>query len=194
MNCPIECMVKTNHGSGGNVLWERGGDQARVVEQMRKSLRENFYWVSREYHYSAIPRRVLVEAFLDDDTAGGPLDYRFWCFHGSPELIQVDNHAHDINPFYDTRWNKLPLSYRKDFRSCVVPRPAQLDEMLQIAKALAQGFDFVRVDLYNIRGRVYFGELTFTPVAGKFRLSPPHWDEALGRKWAPFGAHACQPG
>lgn len=187
---PERCMVKTNHGLGANIMWRRGGDRAAVTQRMRKSLRENFYWVSREYHYAAIERQVLVEAYLDDDTPGGPLDYRFWCFHGQPELIQVDNHAHDINPFYDTQWNPLALSYRQRFRACDIPRPPQLDEMLRVAAGLSTGFDFVRVDLYNIRGEVFFGEMTFTPVAGKFRFSPPEWDARLGQKWAPVGAQS----
>jgi len=70
-----------------------------------------------------------------------------------PALIQVDNAAHTINPFYDDQWNCLDLSYRKQMESCSIARPCNLDQMLSAASALAAGFDFVRVDLYNIRAR-----------------------------------------
>jgi hypothetical protein len=61
--------------------------------------------------------------------------------------------------------------------------PPNLDEMIQVARALSSDFDFVRVDMYNIKGRICFGELTFTPVAGQLRLTPTAWDERLGEKW-----------
>lgn len=191
---PDPCMIKTNHGSGGNVMWGTGTTREEVVDRMKKSLKENYYWVSREYHYYKIPRRVLIESFLDDGFDDGPLDYRFWCFAGVPEMIQVDNHAHDINPFFDGEWNPLSLSYRHRFHERHIPRPENLEEMLRVASTLAAPFDFVRVDLYNIKGKVYFGELTFTPVAGKFRFSPSEWDDRLGEKWPslvslPLSAH-----
>lgn len=181
---PSRCMIKTNHGSGGNVAWGPGTTKEEVIHRMKKSLKENFYWVSREYHYHAIPRRILIEPLLEDGFSDGPLDYRFWCFNGVPEVIQVDNHAHDINPFFDRDWNALSLHYRRRFQERQIPKPEQLAEMLEVASSLAAEFDFVRVDLYNIRGQIYFGELTFTPVAGKFRFSPSEWDLRLGDKWS----------
>jgi hypothetical protein len=182
-NLPPKCVLKTNHSSGINLIFKEGVDHSKVVEKLQRRLNENHYWVAREFHYYRIQPRLLIEEFLDDGAASGPLDYRFWCFEGRPEVIQVDNHAHSINPFYDSSWNKLSLSYRDQFEECDICRPFSLDEMIRVASALAAGFDFVRVDLYNVHQRVYFGELTFTPVAGKLKLRPDSWDVELGRKW-----------
>jgi hypothetical protein len=136
----------------------------------------------REYQYYKIKPRILIEELLNDGIESGPLDYRFWCFHGQPEVVQVDNNVHDINPFYDLSWNKLSLHYRSEGAG-EIPRPTQLEEMILIASKLSDGFDFVRVDLYNIHGRIIFGELTLAPVAGSFSFKPQDWDVILGEKW-----------
>lgn len=180
---PSKCVVKTNHGSGGNIVLSGKYDKVEVIQKLKKWLGENYYWGNREYHYYEIPRRVLVEEFIDDGATDGPLDYRFWCIHGSPEVIQVDNHSHTINPFYDMNWQKLSLSYRDEFDDCDIEKPENFDEMIDVATQLSSDFDFVRVDLYNVAGRVYFGELTFTPKAGNFKFKPEHWDALLGAKW-----------
>lgn len=98
-------------------------------------------------------------------------------------MIQVDNHAHDINPFFDTQWNQLDLYYREDTARPFMEKPKNFDAMLNIASKLSDGFDFVRVDLYNIDGTIYFGEFTLTPTSGQLKLRPEDWDLKLGRKW-----------
>jgi hypothetical protein len=125
---------------------------------------------------------VIVEEYLKNEDGTGPLDYRFWCFGGIPEVIQVDNHAHDINPFFDTKWNLLDLYYRDGAARPALGKPKNFEQMLVVASRLSEGFDFVRVDLYNIDGKIYFGEMTFTP-AGSLKFRPPIWDFRLGEKW-----------
>lgn len=180
---PERYVIKTNHGSGGHVFVRGPVDHAATIAHFSRALYTSYYWESREYHYDAIPPRILIEEFLDDGEPSGPLDFRFWCFDGVPELIQVDNSTHSINPFYDPRWNALDLHYRTRADRCEIARPGNLDQMLAAAAALASGFDFVRVDLYNIRGQIRFGELTFTPRGGFLKFEPPAWDLILGRKW-----------
>jgi hypothetical protein len=181
---PANYVIKTNHGSGGHTLVKQGNvDRAATIEKFREKLNHNFYWAAREYQYYDLAPQVMIEEFLVDDHPEGPLDYRFFCFAGQPAVIQVDNYAHSINPFYDENWNSLPLHYRPEYRDINIPRPDNLAQMLEFARALSQGFDFVRVDLYNIRNNPLFGEMTFTPVAGRLRFSPQEWDEKLGRLW-----------
>ena len=180
---PARCIAKTNHGSGGNIILTPATDRREAVKKLRGWLGDNFYWAGREYQYYDIRPQILIEEFLDDGQPDGPLDYRFWCFDGKPELIQVDNRLHEINSFYDISWNKLPLHYRENFKDFDIPPPENLQDMLKIAVKLSFGFDFVRVDLYNVFGTIYFGELTFTPVGGRLRLRPESWDKALGQKW-----------
>jgi hypothetical protein len=180
---PSRCVAKTNHGCGYNMILEKPVDRDEVVKKLEEWMKSNYYWENREYQYYHIKPQILIERYLDDEEPDGPLDYRLWCFGGQPEVIQVDNHEHSINPFYDVSWKKLPLHYRDKFIECDVQKPANLAEMIMIASGLSSTFDFVRVDLYNVRGKIYFGELTFTPVAGLFKLKPESWDAILGEKW-----------
>jgi teichuronopeptide biosynthesis TupA-like protein len=179
---PSKYIVKTNHGSGWNMLVDQSTDRRLVIEKMQGWLAQNYYWILREYQYFNVEPRILVERFLEP---GGkwPLDYRIWCFDGKPEVIQVDNHAHSINRFYDLTWNRLSLHYRHPGIVEELPRPSNLDEMLSAAARLSGGFDFVRIDMYSVGSKVYFGEMTFMPAAGMFRLMPEEWEARLGEKW-----------
>jgi hypothetical protein len=180
---PERYVIKTNHGSGQVIFVNSTVNKEEVFAKLDRWLRINYYWRGREFQYFGIRPRVFIEEYLDDSVDGGPLDYRFWCFNGSPEVIQVDNHRHDINPFFDLNWNLLDLHYRTAAVRQHVAKPPNFDEMLQVASALSAEFDFTRVDLYNINGRICFGELTFTPVGGGLRLTPSAWDERLGQIW-----------
>jgi len=179
---PTEYVIKTNHGSALIIIVTKKVDSKRIIEKLGEWLKSNYYWSGREHQYYDIKPRIMIEEFLRNEDGSGPLDYRIWCFEGIPELIQVDNRAHDINPFFDTKWNLLDLHYRAGAARPDVPKPANLDQMLSMASKLSSGFGFVRVDLYSVRGAIYFGEYTFTP-AGSLTISPKHWDVTLGRKW-----------
>jgi hypothetical protein len=182
-NLPSEYIVKTNHGSGQVIVVQGKADQGEIMEKLEAWLASNYYWSAREYQYFPIKPRIIIEEYLAGQGGGGALDYRFWCFNGVPEVIQVDNHAHDINPFFDTQWNLLDLHYREGVSLAPVEKPGNLDQMLAIAARLSEGFDFVRIDLYNVDGKIYFGEFTFTPVGGWIKLRPERWDLMLGQKW-----------
>jgi hypothetical protein len=179
---PARFVIKANHGSGKNIVVNGAFDQVQIIKQLSGWLQNNYYWTAREYHYYKIRPQILIEEFLDDGEPQGPLDYRFWCFNGRPELIQIDNHSHNINPFYNSEWKRLALQYREN-DECEITKPDNLQEMLLIASKLSADFDFVRIDLYKIKGQIYFGEFTFTPVAGKLRFKPESWDLMLGQKW-----------
>ena len=180
---PGPCIAKTNHGSGGHLIIDQTSDEDEVASKLKASLSFNHYWTSREYQYYAIKPRIIVEKLLDDGEPSGPLDYRFWCFHGRPAAIQTDNNAHSMNAFYTPSWEWISTTYRATTGTREAKRPANLDHMLEIAEKLSRSFDFVRVDLYNVGGNVYFGEMTFTPTAGRHRFDPPEWDEWFGQKW-----------
>lgn len=180
---PAKCVIKTTHGSSWNIILNERSDHKEVVNTLRKWLKENYYWVQREYHYYPIKPRILIQDFLDDGYQDGPLDYRFWCFSGQPEAIQVGNNSPSGHIFFDTEWNELPLRYNDRFEDFAIEKPDNLNEMVQVAKSLSAGFAFVRVDLFNIKGKVYFGELTFVPAAGYIKFITDDWDVVLGDKW-----------
>lgn len=180
---PNEYVIKTNHGSAQVIVVRGRVDRTDIIGKLFLWLKKNYYWSAREGQYYDIKPRVMIEEYLRSPDGSGPLDYRFWCFGGSPEVIQVDNHAHDINPFFDTQWNQLDLYYREHAARPFMEKPKNFDAMLSIASTLSAGFDFVRVDLYNIDGNIYFGEFTLTPTSGQLKLRPEDWDLKLGRKW-----------
>ncbi|UVT19553.1 MAG: hypothetical protein H8K03_17445 [Nitrospira sp.] len=181
---PTEYVVKTNHGSAQVIVVKGVADRADITGKLSNWLKKNFYWSSREAQYYDIKPKIMIEEYLRNQDGSGPLDYRFWCFNGVPEVIQVDNHAHDINPFFDVHWNLLDLYYREGVARPLIPKPIDFERMLAVASQLSDGFDFVRVDLYNIDGRICFGEFTLTPTSGSLTLRPHSWDMKLGEKWA----------
>jgi hypothetical protein len=181
---PANYVIKPNHSSG-QVILVRGeeADREAIIREVSGWLASDYYWKDREYQYYGIKPRIVIEEYLENQDDGGPLDYRFWCFGGVPAVIQVDNHAHDINPFFDAQWNHLDLYYRKNATRPHIAKPRCLEQMYELASRLSQGMGFVRVDLYNVQGRVYCGELTFTPTGGILKFSPSVWDVKLGEKW-----------
>lgn len=180
---PNEYVIKTNHGSAQVIVVRAKADPTDIVGKLSVWLKKNYYWAAREGQYYDIKPRIMIEEYLRSPDGSGPLDYRFWCFGGVPEVIQVDNHAHDINPFFDVHWNPLDLYYRDQATRPVVDKPKNFERMLDLAHRLSAGFDFVRIDLYNIDGTIYFGEFTLTPTSGQLRLRPDIWDVKLGDKW-----------
>ena len=113
---------------------------------------------------------------------GQLLDYKFFCFNGKPEFVEVDFDcftAHTRN-FYSLAWERLPLQILYPPYQGDAERPNKLDEMIDVAKKLSKDFPFIRVDLYTCDDRVYFGELTFHPEGGFGPILPNEWDEKLG--------------
>jgi hypothetical protein len=126
----------------------------------------------------------LIEEIIDDGVQLGPLDYRCWCFHGEVRLIQVENNNHSLLASYDRQWRALDLRHRSAAAGALeLTKPGNLTKLIEVAQALARGIDFVRVDLYNVAGQIYFGELTFTPRGGLFTFKPESWDARLGAWW-----------
>ncbi len=181
---PDRYVVKTNHGSGQVIRVDGEVDRAEAVRQLTDWLSRSWYWVSREYQYLGIEPRVLVEEWLDDGYPEGPLDYRVHCFHGRPALIQVSDYPHVVHQFYDPTWRRVDVRTREARGDYDVAFPERLDEMMEVAARLSRGFDFIRVDLFHLSGRVLVGELTFTPNAGYRPFEPASVERELGRAWA----------
>jgi hypothetical protein len=177
-------VIKPTHASQ-RVLVKRGiMHHSRIESAAADWLTVNYYWHAREAQYYPLTPALVIEECLTDDQGHLPLDYKIWCFHGQPEMIQVINFERDTHSFYSPDWKQLNLAYNAKKATADRPRPAQLETMLEVAAKLSKEFDFVRVDLYNVHGKVYFGELTFTPTAGNMKFQQPEWDRVLGEKWA----------
>lgn len=183
---PNAFVAKASHGNDATliVLDKSRLDWDASLKKMRNWLGRNWYRYNKEWAYLNIPPRVIVEEFLDD-SGHPPTDYKFFVFSGKARLIQVDTGRftrHERNLF-DENWRSLALAYRYPRPPSPPPRPDRLPEMLTIAEQLGKDFKFARVDLYQHRGRVYFGEITHYPGGGSELFEPPEFDEALGELW-----------
>jgi TupA-like ATPgrasp len=176
-------------------------DVEPLANECRSWLRSRYGATNREWVYRGIQPRILIEEMVGDGAV--PSDYKLWVFGGKVELIQVDvtRFERHERAIYDTSWNKLPVfvsrpTYRRIWNNCpdatarptpavrAIPKPATLEAMISVAEKLGAMFDFVRVDLYEHRGRVAVGELTFFPGSGLARIWPESFDLALGEKWS----------
>ena len=180
---PQKFVLKATHGSGWNILCRDKSqfdvDDAR--KRLKKWLESNFYRVSRELNYKKIPPRIICERFLEDENKN-LLDYKFFCFDGRVEVIQMDfdRYMDHTRNMYDRNWDLCPFIFIYPNNSLKLKRPENLEKMIEIAETLAGEMPFVRVDLYNLSSKIYFGEMTFTPESGLGKFEPAEWDYKLG--------------
>lgn len=145
------------------------------ADKMELWLRENYYYRLGEWGYKNISPKIMCEKLLQ----GEIIDYKFFCFSGKPILVRgISDRA---NGHYHSTWWDLDFNIiSSDLEGIQLPKPKHWDEMIKIAGKLSEDFPFVRVDLYDIEGKVYFGELTFTPNNGMDQDIPDGWDKKMG--------------
>jgi hypothetical protein len=181
---PESFVLKTNHSSSWNIIVK---DKSSLnIKKTRRTLKR---WLSLDYsfccglqlHYSLIKRRVIAERYLENKD--GLDDYKFLCFNGKPYYIWKDvgrfGKQH-YRTFYDLDWKLQDFRYQYPSLDESDNPPQCLSEMTELARILCQGFPHVRVDFYEVDGRVYFGEMTFTCCSGIDRFYPPQMDEVMG--------------
>jgi hypothetical protein len=179
-------IIKTNHASGNVVIVKNKYSIyiKRIQKKMKALLKENFYFRTKEWQYKNIKPQILVEKLLMDEYGNIPVDYKFHCFHGKVEAIQVDisRFTEHKRNFYDVQWSLLPFSLTYDVSNEIIRKPDNLLQMITLSEKLAAAFIYVRVDLYVIKDHIYFGELTFTSGNGMELFNPPKFDKILGDK------------
>jgi hypothetical protein len=121
-----------------------------------------------EYYTQLVQKEILIEEYLQENDNLLPKDYKFFCFNGKIECIRVDTDRNKElkRDFFDTNWNTLEIGYEKYKSYKNIDKPNNLKRMVEIVEILAKPFPFVRIDLYNIKGKIYFGEYTFSPAGG----------------------------
>jgi hypothetical protein len=183
---PDRFVMKPNHSSGLIRFYDSGTprdmDELRMIA--RSWLRTNFYDVSKEWCYRYIKPFILIEERLEID-GQIPRDFKFFCFHGKPQFVQVDidrftDHRRNL---YDMNWNQIDGSYSHPNSREPIKRPELFRQMRDIATKLSVDTDFVRVDLYDMRDKIYFGELTNYPEDGLGRFDPERLDAEWGALW-----------
>ena len=186
---PDKFILKTSDGSGTNIICrdKKQFSNAEIQTQVNSFVKQAGASAGREWAYSHENVKIIVEQLLEDPHTndGSVNDYKFLCFNGKPEYIVLDvgrftDHKRNI---YDTNWNDLRVASDCPCAEEEYARPENLDEMLRIAEVLSKDFPAVRVDLYSVQGRVYFGELTFFPWSGYVIYNPDSFDYEMGEKF-----------
>lgn len=185
---PKQFVLKAAHASGWNLIVK---DKSKVNWKHEKGtmklwLKQDIYWSGREWVYKNLKKRIVAEKYLEDES-GGLLDYKFYCFNGKPVFLQLEvGRFTDKNTrnFYDMNWNIMPFGKGMPHDPNVsIPVPECFDYMKKIAEDLCKPFSYVRVDLYHVAGKVYFGELTFFPAGGAPDFVPSEYDKIVGDLW-----------
>ena len=170
---PEKFVLKCNHNSGLGmcICQDKSALQIdRVKNELRRGLAQDYYLTGREWPYKHVPRRIICEQFMSDESEG-LIDYKFFCFNGKVDSVMVclDRHLGDTKfYFFDRDWQlkRLNIRGKNAPEGFTLRRPACMDEMFDIAARLSEGLPFARVDLYECGGKIYFGEITFFPDSG----------------------------
>lgn len=180
---PERYVLKCTHDSASVILHkqEEGFDKEGAIRSLKQHLERNMYWYAREYAYKDVPPRIVCEAFLDDN-GNPPSDYKFLCFGGEPKyvILDMDRFSDHHRDCYDMNWEKQNLGTDHEQSDRIQPRPQNFEAMKEIARKLSQDFRHVRVDLYTVQGKIYFGEMTFFPWGGPIWFKPEMWNYRLG--------------
>ena len=189
---PDQFVLKCNHNShyGISICRDRSRfDQRKAVASLRRALKQNYYYAGREWPYKNVKPRVLAEKLLVDESnpLGGITDYKFFCFNGEVDSVMVCTERNTGKPkfyFFSKEWNlkrynKSSLGLPSNFK---IVKPRNVDAMFDLASALSRNIPFVRIDLYSVGGKIYFGEFTFYPNCGVDSNILHDADVALGSK------------
>lgn len=190
---PNAFVLKTNHGCGEVVIVKDKSriDENTIREQMYKHLQYKYGLYQAEYHYLYIKPCIVAEQLIsetDSRYSSSIIDYKVWCFNGKPYCILCCfNRGENTNvALYDTQWNYLhgKISRTNHFteKSDYLPKPLNLDKMIDDATILSKDFPEVRVDFYNVNGKIYFGEMTFTSLGGFMNYFTDDFLKELGNQ------------
>lgn len=184
---PNQFVLKCTHNSGGIIICKdkKNLDVAKAKKQLEKWLKVNPYWKNREYPYKHVQPRIIAEQYMEDESGYELKDYKFFCFDGEVKCLFVATDRGNGNEetkfdFYDLDWNHLPFTNGHPNSTKEIKKPIGFEEMVRLSQVLSKNIPHVRVDLYNINGKIYFGELTFFHWSGLTPFVPEKWDYIFG--------------
>ncbi|MBQ7257020.1 MAG: glycosyl transferase [Abditibacteriota bacterium] len=182
---PKSFVLKTNHDNHPIfVLDKDSADFEAIKRQIYEKLRISKYYKTREWGYKNIKRCVFAEELLGDGIHEF-LDYKFFCFNGKVKYLYVFTDSTDGKngkmTFFDRDFNRMPIKlYKCRTTNKNISKPENFEEMISLAEELAKDIPFVRVDMFNVEGRIYVGEFTFYPSNGFLSYKPEEYDEIIG--------------
>ncbi|MBQ3075619.1 MAG: glycosyl transferase [Clostridia bacterium] len=184
---PDQFVLKCTHDSGGLVIVRDKSklDLGKARKKIQASLKRDYFYHGREWPYKNVPKKIIAEAYMEDETTAELRDYKFFCFDGVVKALFVASERQKKGEevkfdFFDTDFNHLPI--RQGHPNAKVPpqKPKCFDTMIALAEKLSVGVPQLRVDFYEVNGKVYFGELTFSHFGGCVPFHPEKWDDTFG--------------
>ena len=181
---PQKFVIKATHGCGWNIICKDKNQLniPKTIKKLKRWLKAKYLPCYGEWFYGVIKPRIIIEEYLDDGTGKVPVDYKIFCFHGEPKFIAVhlDRFINNRRKIYDPEWKPIPVNMRYVDHNINLEKPKELDQLLEYAKILSKKFIHVRVDLYIVNSKIYFGELTFADEAGFGTISPKEMERKIG--------------
>ena len=182
---PNQFVLKCTHDSEGLVIVKDKNklDKKAAKEKIEAALKQNFYYIGREWPYKNVKPRIIAEQYMEDHVDGELRDYKFFCFDGEPKAMYIaSDRASDHVKFdyYDLKFNHLDIKQKYPHAQEALRKPVTFEKMIDFSKILSKGFPHVRVDFYEVDGHLYFGELTFYHLSGFIPFEPDRWDKVFG--------------
>ena len=186
-NLPDQFVLKCTHDSGGVVICKdkQQFDRKKAEKIIEKSLKKNFYYEGREWPYKNVKPRIIAEEYKEDSACGELRDYKFFCFDGVVKALFIATDRQKKNEdtkfdFFDEKYNHLPFTNGHPMANVVPKKPICFEKMKELAAKLSKDIPQVRVDFYEVDGKIYFGELTFSHWSGLTPFVPNEWDKVFG--------------
>lgn len=182
---PNQFVLKCTHDSEGLVIVKDKSklDKEAAKQKIEAALKQNFYYIGREWPYKDIKPRIIAEQYMEDHVDGELRDYKFFCFDGEPKAMFIaSDRASDHVKFdyYNLEFQHLDIKQKYTHAEQPLRKPVTFEKMIELSKVLSKGFPHVRVDFYEVEGQLYFGELTFYHFSGFMPFEPDKWDKIFG--------------
>jgi hypothetical protein len=180
---PEQFVLKATHNSSVTIICRDKSkfDYSFARKSLEKDLKTNYYLRYREWPYKDVPRRILADKLLDDNTGTELRDYKFWCFEGIPRFVYFTIKSDEIyENFYDMDFNPVDINHGFPRHEPEFEKPECFEEMKQLAAKLSQGIPFVRIDFFYVSGQIYFAEYTFYDWGGTRAFKTEEMDLKLG--------------
>ncbi len=184
---PMQFVLKCNHNSGlGMCICKDKNklDIAKVKNDLRKGLKQDYYLTGREWPYKNVPRKIIAEKYMVDESGYELKDYKYYCFDGKVRIVMINS---DRMSSLETKANYFdenyqPLDFVWGYENAKIPpaKPEKFEEMKSLAEKLSEGIPHVRIDFYQTPQGIFFGEMTFFDGSGFDAIEPIEWDYKIG--------------
>jgi hypothetical protein len=182
---PNQFVLKCTHGSGDVVICKDKGtfDFATARKKLTKSLKTNYYRISREWPYKNVPRKIIAEQYMEDED-GGLKDYKVYCFNGEARILMIasDRFSQKQTKFdyFDCNYNWLDLEWGNPRSTTPPTKPSQFETIMSLAEKISHALIHARIDFYIVGNKIYFGEITFFDGGGFSVFTSREWDKRMG--------------